>query len=151
MSRCLSFTNVLSSSETVATCTCACLMKKSYSSRWTLAVTVKYRPEKFNPKRKLWSFIHPHVIPNLQASPCPNESNKVLLNDGSCWTIIGTEVVEYTFSESLTSHPTTISPVPVIHGLEVRKTVRFITSLQQELNLIWNSMSCMLNKSGLLT
>uniref|UniRef100_A0A8C1Z2F1 Recombination signal binding protein for immunoglobulin kappa J region-like n=1 Tax=Cyprinus carpio TaxID=7962 RepID=A0A8C1Z2F1_CYPCA len=53
------------------------------------------------------------------ASPCPKESNKVLLNDGSCWTIIGAEVVEYTFSESLTSHPNTISPVPVISGLEL--------------------------------
>uniref|UniRef100_A0A671SPP7 Recombination signal binding protein for immunoglobulin kappa J region-like n=1 Tax=Sinocyclocheilus anshuiensis TaxID=1608454 RepID=A0A671SPP7_9TELE len=58
-------------------------------------------------------------IIQFQASPCPKESNKVLLNDGSCWTIIGTEVVEYTFSESLTSHPTTISPVPVINGLEL--------------------------------
>ncbi|KTF76884.1 hypothetical protein cypCar_00021089 [Cyprinus carpio] len=58
-------------------------------------------------------------IIQFQASPCPKESNKVLLNDGSCWTIIGTEVVEYTFSENLTSHPTTISPVPVITGLEL--------------------------------
>lgn len=58
-------------------------------------------------------------IIQFQASPCPKESNKVLLNDGSCWTIIGTEVVEYTFSENLTSHPTTISPVPVINGLEL--------------------------------
>uniref|UniRef100_A0A672MQZ5 Recombination signal binding protein for immunoglobulin kappa J region like n=1 Tax=Sinocyclocheilus grahami TaxID=75366 RepID=A0A672MQZ5_SINGR len=57
-------------------------------------------------------------IIQFQASPCPKESNKALLNDGSCWTIIGTEVVEYTFSENLTSHPTTISPVPVINGLE---------------------------------
>ncbi|XP_057194360.1 recombining binding protein suppressor of hairless-like protein [Triplophysa rosa] len=58
-------------------------------------------------------------IIQFQASPCPKERNKVLLNDGSCWTIIGTEVVEYTFSESLTSHPTTISPLPIINGLEL--------------------------------
>ncbi|XP_051997309.1 recombining binding protein suppressor of hairless-like protein isoform X2 [Xyrauchen texanus] len=58
-------------------------------------------------------------IIQYQASPCPKEGNKVLLNDGSCWTIIGTEVVEYTFSESLTCHPTIISPVPVINGLEL--------------------------------
>ncbi|XP_039549088.1 recombining binding protein suppressor of hairless-like protein isoform X1 [Pimephales promelas] len=58
-------------------------------------------------------------IIQFEASPCPKESNKVLLNDGSCWTIIGTEVVEYTFSESLAGHPTTISPVPVINGLEL--------------------------------
>uniref|UniRef100_A0A8C2ERY2 RBP-Jkappa IPT domain-containing protein n=1 Tax=Cyprinus carpio TaxID=7962 RepID=A0A8C2ERY2_CYPCA len=60
-----------------------------------------------------------HSNPNLQASLCHKESNKVLLNDNSCWTIIGAEVVEYTFSESLTSHPNTISPVPVINGLEL--------------------------------
>ncbi|XP_021333036.2 recombining binding protein suppressor of hairless-like protein [Danio rerio] len=58
-------------------------------------------------------------IIQFQASPCPKESNKVSLNDGSCWTIIGTEVVEYSFSESLTGHPATISPVPVISGLEL--------------------------------
>ncbi|TRY66810.1 hypothetical protein DNTS_004764 [Danionella cerebrum] len=58
-------------------------------------------------------------IIQFQASPCPKESNKVLLNDGSCWTIIGTEVVEYRFSESLAAHPSTISPVPVINGLEL--------------------------------
>ncbi|KTF79839.1 hypothetical protein cypCar_00033077 [Cyprinus carpio] len=58
-------------------------------------------------------------IIQFQASLCHKESNKVLLNDNSCWTIIGAEVVEYTFSESLTSHPNTISPVPVINGLEL--------------------------------
>ncbi|XP_073671346.1 recombining binding protein suppressor of hairless-like protein isoform X3 [Paramisgurnus dabryanus] len=58
-------------------------------------------------------------IIQFQASPCPKEANKVLLNDGSCWTIIGTEVVEYTFSESLTNHLTVISPVPIINGLEL--------------------------------
>ncbi|XP_017334656.1 recombining binding protein suppressor of hairless-like protein isoform X2 [Ictalurus punctatus] len=54
-----------------------------------------------------------------QASPCPKESSREVLNDGSCWTITGTEVVEYTFSESLTSSPTVISPIPVINGLEL--------------------------------
>ncbi|XP_046712519.1 recombining binding protein suppressor of hairless-like protein [Silurus meridionalis] len=58
-------------------------------------------------------------ILQYQASPCPKESNRELLNDGSCWTITGTEVVEYTFSEILTSSPTVISPIPVINGLEL--------------------------------
>ncbi|XP_053354808.1 recombining binding protein suppressor of hairless-like protein isoform X1 [Clarias gariepinus] len=58
-------------------------------------------------------------ILQYQASPCQKESNRELLNDGSCWTITGTEVVEYTFSESLTSIRTVISPVPVINGLEL--------------------------------
>ncbi|XP_053492331.1 recombining binding protein suppressor of hairless-like protein [Ictalurus furcatus] len=58
-------------------------------------------------------------ILQYQASPCPKESSREVLNDGSCWTITGTEVVEYTFSESLTSSPTVISPIPVINGLEL--------------------------------
>ncbi|XP_058260034.1 recombining binding protein suppressor of hairless-like protein isoform X4 [Hemibagrus wyckioides] len=58
-------------------------------------------------------------ILQYQASPCPKESSRELLNDGSCWTITGTEVVEYTFSESLTIRPTLISPIPVINGLEL--------------------------------
>ncbi|XP_060724387.1 recombining binding protein suppressor of hairless-like protein isoform X2 [Tachysurus vachellii] len=58
-------------------------------------------------------------ILQYQASPCPKESSRELLNDGSCWTITGTEVVEYTFSESLTSRPTVISPIPIINGLEL--------------------------------
>ncbi|MCJ8729303.1 hypothetical protein PDJAM_G00104550 [Pangasius djambal] len=58
-------------------------------------------------------------ILQYQASPCPKESSRELLNDGSCWTITGTEVVEYTFSESLTTSPTVISPIPVINGLEL--------------------------------
>lgn len=55
-----------------------------------------------------------------KASPCPKERSRELLNDGSCWTIIGTETVEYTFSESLTCSQDSISPVPVITALEVR-------------------------------
>ncbi|KAK3575071.1 hypothetical protein QTP86_019752, partial [Hemibagrus guttatus] len=58
-------------------------------------------------------------ILQYQASPCPKESSRELLNDGSCWTITGTEVVEYTFSESLTIRPTLISPIPIINGLEL--------------------------------
>lgn len=55
----------------------------------------------------------------LQASPCPKEANRELLNDTSCWTIIGTETVEYTFSDSLTRIQESVSPVPLITALEV--------------------------------
>ncbi|KAH0619102.1 hypothetical protein JD844_018770 [Phrynosoma platyrhinos] len=41
------------------------------------------------------------ALPPL-AAPCPKETNRELLNDSSCWTIIGTETVEYTFSDGLT-------------------------------------------------
>uniref|UniRef100_A0A7M4FYK8 Recombination signal binding protein for immunoglobulin kappa J region like n=1 Tax=Crocodylus porosus TaxID=8502 RepID=A0A7M4FYK8_CROPO len=55
----------------------------------------------------------------FQASPCPKEANRELLNDGSCWTIIGTETVEYTFSDSLACIQDLVSPVPLITTLQV--------------------------------
>ncbi|NXA51858.1 RBPJL protein, partial [Nothocercus julius] len=55
----------------------------------------------------------------FQASPCPKEANRELLNDGSCWTIIGTETVEYTFSESLACAREPVSPVPLITALQL--------------------------------
>ncbi|KAM8995465.1 recombining binding protein suppressor of hairless-like protein isoform 2-T2 [Ara ararauna] len=55
----------------------------------------------------------------FQASPCPKEANRELLNDGSCWTIIGTETVEYTFSESLACIREPVSPVPLITALQL--------------------------------
>uniref|UniRef100_A0A8C0J649 Recombining binding protein suppressor of hairless-like protein n=1 Tax=Chelonoidis abingdonii TaxID=106734 RepID=A0A8C0J649_CHEAB len=55
----------------------------------------------------------------FQASPCPKEANRDLLNDGSCWTIIGTETVEYTFSDSLACIQDPVSPVPLITMLEL--------------------------------
>ncbi|XP_032561207.1 recombining binding protein suppressor of hairless-like protein [Chiroxiphia lanceolata] len=42
-----------------------------------------------------------------------------LLNDGSCWTIISTETVEYTFSESLACVREPVSPVPLIAALQL--------------------------------
>lgn len=43
-----------------------------------------------------------------------------MLNDGSCWTIIGVEAVEFTFNQGLACVPTPVTPFPVIVGLEVR-------------------------------
>lgn len=47
-----------------------------------------------------------------------------MLNDGSCWTIIGVEVVEFTFNQGLTCIQTPVSPFPVINGLEVSLSER---------------------------
>ncbi|XP_065547443.1 recombining binding protein suppressor of hairless-like protein isoform X1 [Lathamus discolor] len=59
------------------------------------------------------------AVNSPQASPCPKEANRELLNDGSCWTIIGTETVEYTFSESLACIREPVSPVPLITALQL--------------------------------
>ncbi|CAB1433859.1 unnamed protein product [Pleuronectes platessa] len=55
----------------------------------------------------------------LQAPSSTRDPSRVVLNDGSCWTIIGVEMVEFTFNEGLTCVQTPVSPFPVIIGLEV--------------------------------
>ncbi|XP_060086880.1 recombining binding protein suppressor of hairless-like protein isoform X1 [Heteronotia binoei] len=55
----------------------------------------------------------------FQASPCPREAKRELLNDSSCWTIIGTETVEYTFSDTLSCIQDPVSPAPLIIALEL--------------------------------
>ncbi|XP_072237653.1 recombining binding protein suppressor of hairless-like protein [Leuresthes tenuis] len=54
-----------------------------------------------------------------QASSCVRDPSRVVLNDGSCWTIIGVEVVEFTFNQGVACIQTPVSPFPVITGLEV--------------------------------
>ncbi|KAM8920242.1 LOW QUALITY PROTEIN: recombining binding protein suppressor of hairless-like protein [Lycaon pictus] len=58
-------------------------------------------------------------VVQFQASPCPKESNRALLNDSSCWTIIGTESVEFSFSTSLAWTREPVTPVPLISTLEL--------------------------------
>ncbi|KAJ7998774.1 hypothetical protein DPEC_G00208370 [Dallia pectoralis] len=58
-------------------------------------------------------------IIQYQASSCLREQSREMLNDGSCWTIIGTEAVEYTFCEGFACVQGSVSPIPVITGLEV--------------------------------
>ncbi|XP_053291536.1 recombining binding protein suppressor of hairless-like protein [Pleuronectes platessa] len=55
-----------------------------------------------------------HLAPSSTRDP-----SRVVLNDGSCWTIIGVEMVEFTFNEGLSCVQTPVSPFPVIIGLEV--------------------------------
>ncbi|XP_004698347.1 recombining binding protein suppressor of hairless-like protein [Echinops telfairi] len=58
-------------------------------------------------------------VVQFQASPCPKEANRALLSDSSCWTIIGTESVEFSFSTSLACTREPVTPVPLISTLEL--------------------------------
>ncbi|MEJ1279064.1 recombination signal binding protein for immunoglobulin kappa J region-like [Cricetulus griseus] len=58
-------------------------------------------------------------VVQFQASLCPKEANRALLNDSSCWTIIGTESVEFSFSTSLACTREPVTPVPLISTLEL--------------------------------
>ncbi|XP_055077951.1 recombining binding protein suppressor of hairless-like protein isoform X2 [Periophthalmus magnuspinnatus] len=51
---------------------------------------------------------------------CPTrDPSRVVLNDGSCWTIIGVESVEFSFNQSLAHAQSPVSPFPIISSLEV--------------------------------
>lgn len=55
-----------------------------------------------------------------QATPTTRESGRVLLNDGSCWTVIGVEVVEFGFRQADAAYVRTpVTPFPDVTGLEV--------------------------------
>ncbi|XP_074974897.1 recombining binding protein suppressor of hairless-like protein isoform X3 [Caretta caretta] len=74
----------------------------------------------FQGSNRMYLCLSTEKVIQFQASPCPKEANRELLNDGSCWTIIGTETVEYTFSDRLACIQDPVSPVPLITMLELR-------------------------------
>ncbi|XP_059185442.1 recombining binding protein suppressor of hairless-like protein isoform X2 [Centropristis striata] len=58
-------------------------------------------------------------IIQYQAPSSSRDPSRVVLNDGSCWTIIGVEAVEFTFNQGPACIQTPVTPFPVITGLEV--------------------------------
>lgn len=59
------------------------------------------------------------TIIQYQAPSSVRDPSRVVLNDGSCWTIIGVEAVEFTFNQGPACIQTPVTPFPVITGLEV--------------------------------
>ncbi|XP_036387682.1 recombining binding protein suppressor of hairless-like protein [Megalops cyprinoides] len=73
----------------------------------------------FKDSNKMYLCLSNEKIIQFQASPCQKDPSREVLNDGSCWTIIGTETVEYTFSESLACIQSAVTPIPIINSLEL--------------------------------
>lgn len=62
-------------------------------------------------------FLFPLI--NTQATPCPKEPNKEMINDGASWTIISTDKAEYTWFEGMGLVRDPVTPVPVVTSLNV--------------------------------
>ena len=60
-----------------------------------------------------------HFVIYFQATPCPKEPNKEMINDGASWTIISTDKAEYTFYEGMGPVKAPVTPVPIVNSLHV--------------------------------
>lgn len=85
-----------------------------------------------------------HYVP--QAPSSIRDPSRVVLIDGSCWTIIGVEVVNFTFNQGLASIQTPVSPFPVITGLEVSYTT---TCMHAHKSVIFRHSFSMQHTKGL--
>lgn len=50
---------------------------------------------------------------------CPEGQNKEVLTDGASWTIISTDKAEYTFYEGMNLLKNAVTPVPIVHSLNM--------------------------------
>lgn len=68
----------------------------------------------FKDTERMYLCLSQDKIIQFQATPCPTDPNKEMINDGACWTVISTDEAKYRFCDSLTSVNKPVAPVPVV-------------------------------------
>ena len=69
-------------------------------------------------------------IIQFQATPCPRQPDREMLNDGALWTIISTDKVEYTYYEAMGPVRSPVTPVPSVTSLQVGNFPNFCPSVE---------------------
>lgn len=81
----------------------------------------------FKDSDKMYLCLSQDRIIQFQASECPNEPNREIINDGACWTIISTDEAKYSWCETLGPTAEAVTPVPQIKNIknlpETEKTI----------------------------
>jgi len=55
----------------------------------------------------------------VKATSCPRDTSREMVNDGASWTIISTDSAEYSFYEGMGPVCRPVTPVPLVHNLQV--------------------------------
>ena len=67
-------------------------------------------------------------IIQFQATACPREYNKEIINDGACWTIISTDEAKYSWHESMGPPVEPVTPIPNVYTTNnVSFNIKYLT------------------------
>lgn len=58
-------------------------------------------------------------IIQFQATPCPRDVTREMINDGASWTIISTDCAEYSFHHGMQPVSRPVTPVPLVRTLQL--------------------------------